>query len=218
MKKHEELSDPNSCWNKAADDEPVFVIRAKDPEAVGTVMEWCNRRIRHNHNSSGDKKLRDAVEWCRLAAAWRVSNAPFDIELTREEELEDLLMSAKAIAERCGDNTAWERFAERLTAAGISSVTAKVFKILESDKEEVAAVLPQPERRIVYRAAAVRLNGEPFRFDNPERKELAGAVADARFASNRLTIVQRNQVKFWVRMWEMTGDQWIAVGDSTPVD
>lgn len=54
----------------------------------------------------------------------------------RELELEDLLTSARAIAERRGADTAWERFSERLATAGIGSVTAKVFKVLPSDLEE----------------------------------------------------------------------------------
>lgn len=53
----------------------------------------------------------------------------------RELELEDLLMSARCIAQRKGEETAWERFDERLAAAGIGSVTAKVFKVLPSDRE-----------------------------------------------------------------------------------
>lgn len=53
----------------------------------------------------------------------------------RELELEDLLTSARAIAERKGDDTAWERFSERLGEAGIGSVTAKVFKVLPSDNQ-----------------------------------------------------------------------------------
>jgi hypothetical protein len=53
----------------------------------------------------------------------------------RELELEDLLTSARAIAERCGVDTAWERFSKRLADAGIGSVTAKVFKVLPSDSE-----------------------------------------------------------------------------------
>ena len=55
--------------------------------------------------------------------------------LSRNEELRDLLTSARAIAERKGADTAWERFSQRLADAGIGSVTAKVFKVLPSDKE-----------------------------------------------------------------------------------
>lgn len=52
-----------------------------------------------------------------------------------QDELIDLLTSARAIAERRGVDTAWERFSARLAEAGIGSITAKVFKVLQSDKE-----------------------------------------------------------------------------------
>lgn len=54
----------------------------------------------------------------------------------RVEELEDLLVSARAIAQRKGADTAWERFDERLAKSGIGCVTAKVFKVLLSDREQ----------------------------------------------------------------------------------
>ena len=47
----------------------------------------------------------------------------------REIELEDLLCSARAIAQRKGENTAWDRFDQRLAGVGIGCVTTKVFKI-----------------------------------------------------------------------------------------
>lgn len=52
---------------------------------------------------------------------------------TREKELEDLLQSARAIADRRGEDTAWRRFSERLDRAGISAVTPKVFRLAEED-------------------------------------------------------------------------------------
>lgn len=61
----------------------------------------------------------------------------------REMELEDLLTSARAIAERRGQDTAWERFSERLAVAGIGSVTAKVFKVLPSDSEATQKEAPK---------------------------------------------------------------------------
>lgn len=48
----------------------------------------------------------------------------------RELALEDLLRSARNIAERRGEQTAWERFSAR-----IGSVTPKVFRILRSDED-----------------------------------------------------------------------------------
>ena len=51
----------------------------------------------------------------------------------RELELEDLLTSARAIAQRGGEATAWDRFDAAVARAGVGSVTAKVFKVLPSD-------------------------------------------------------------------------------------
>lgn len=51
----------------------------------------------------------------------------------RELQLEDLLISARAIAQRNGENTHWIRFSEAIANAGIGSVTPRVFKVLPSD-------------------------------------------------------------------------------------
>jgi len=51
----------------------------------------------------------------------------------REQELEELLISAHAIAKRKGEDTAWERFSARLAYAGIGSVTAATFRVLPGD-------------------------------------------------------------------------------------
>jgi len=41
MLKRDELTNPNSCINKAEDDEPVFVLRANDELAAETVEVWA---------------------------------------------------------------------------------------------------------------------------------------------------------------------------------
>jgi hypothetical protein len=46
----------------------------------------------------------------------------------RELDLEDLLTSARCIAQRKGDDTHWETFDARIASFGIGSVTARVFK------------------------------------------------------------------------------------------
>lgn len=51
----------------------------------------------------------------------------------RMEELEELLISARCIAKRQGEQTHWERFDNAIAKAGIGNITAKVFKILPSD-------------------------------------------------------------------------------------
>ncbi len=50
MIKRDELSNPESCINRAEDDEPLFVIRGKDPIAVSVVRFWCDHAERdHEH-------------------------------------------------------------------------------------------------------------------------------------------------------------------------
>ena len=40
--KVDHLADPNSCMGRAAEDEPVFVLRAKDLCAAAVVRFWAN--------------------------------------------------------------------------------------------------------------------------------------------------------------------------------
>lgn len=56
MIKRKELSDPNSCINRAEDDEPVFVLRAKDPIASQVVLYWCKLAYRIHE----EEKIREA--------------------------------------------------------------------------------------------------------------------------------------------------------------
>ena len=43
MKKIDELADPRSCLNHAADNEPLFVLRANDELAPLVVAWWADR-------------------------------------------------------------------------------------------------------------------------------------------------------------------------------
>lgn len=43
MRKRDELSNPNSCLNKTADDEFIFILRAQDFLAPETVEDWANK-------------------------------------------------------------------------------------------------------------------------------------------------------------------------------
>ena len=42
MIKANEIADPSSCLNRAAEDEPIFVLRAHDELAAGVVRHWAN--------------------------------------------------------------------------------------------------------------------------------------------------------------------------------
>jgi len=39
--KSENILNPDSCWNKAANDEPVFVLRSTDGAAPDLVRTWA---------------------------------------------------------------------------------------------------------------------------------------------------------------------------------
>lgn len=41
MRKKDEIATATSCLNKAADDEPIFVLRAKDPLGAVMVRQWA---------------------------------------------------------------------------------------------------------------------------------------------------------------------------------
>lgn len=56
--KRELLDDPNGCLNKAADDEPVFLLRAQDRLAPATVRDWCERARRAG--DTPDEKVNEA--------------------------------------------------------------------------------------------------------------------------------------------------------------
>lgn len=45
MRKQNELADPQSCLNKAAIDEPLFVLRASDPIAPMVVYIWASLNV-----------------------------------------------------------------------------------------------------------------------------------------------------------------------------
>ena len=45
MRKCDEVRDPESCLNHCERDEPIFVIRAKDPLGSTTVRSWAQHAV-----------------------------------------------------------------------------------------------------------------------------------------------------------------------------
>ena len=80
MIKRDEIANPNSCLNKAADDEPLFVFRANDPLAPELVRFWAEQyfdsKKDHNFNVTAQQreKYREAK---RLADAMQLPYAAF---------------------------------------------------------------------------------------------------------------------------------------------
>lgn len=62
MRKKLELTQVDSCLNKAADDELVFVLRTKDPCAPVAIRMWVEARILFGKNQRDDPKILEALE------------------------------------------------------------------------------------------------------------------------------------------------------------
>ena len=65
MIKRMEKADGRSCWNKAADDELVFVLLARDVAAPRAVREWANERVALGKNRFDDSQIEEALKWAK---------------------------------------------------------------------------------------------------------------------------------------------------------
>jgi hypothetical protein len=71
--KSQEISDPRSCLNKAADDEPVFVLRAHDVIAPVIVDEWANMA---ESMGTPREKVTEARVLASIMRSWRDRKVP----------------------------------------------------------------------------------------------------------------------------------------------
>jgi hypothetical protein len=76
MIKTEELSNPNSCLNKAADRELLFVLRGHDVAAAATVRFWIRERIRLGKNDPNDDQILEATQCANDMDWWRAAERP----------------------------------------------------------------------------------------------------------------------------------------------
>lgn len=62
MFKHDEMSDPRSCWNKAGNGEFVFVLLERDDATPDTIRYWASKRIELGKNKPDDPQIVRALE------------------------------------------------------------------------------------------------------------------------------------------------------------
>lgn len=65
---------PNDCYATAADDEPIFTLRAKDPMAPTQIRAWAIARVEHGVNGPDDDKITEALACADAMEAWREAN------------------------------------------------------------------------------------------------------------------------------------------------
>lgn len=75
MIKSKEVSDPNSCLNRAADDEPIFVLRAHDVTMPAAIDAWIDYRIKAGKNMPNDPQIVEATRLAHQAEEWRLREA-----------------------------------------------------------------------------------------------------------------------------------------------
>lgn len=80
MIKRDEIANPHSCLNRAADDEPIFVLVAHDSTAPERVREWAKRyeqKKRKDGRTMTKQEQMKADEAQRLALqmeSWRATH------------------------------------------------------------------------------------------------------------------------------------------------
>lgn len=62
MIKKEELSNPNSCMNRALPEEMTFVLLGRDIAASATIRFWVRERIRLGKNKLNDPQIVSALK------------------------------------------------------------------------------------------------------------------------------------------------------------
>lgn len=61
MKKKDELANPNSCLNRARENELVFVLLGRDPAAPVAIRAWAAARIAARKNIATDTQILEAL-------------------------------------------------------------------------------------------------------------------------------------------------------------
>lgn len=71
MKKSDEIEHTESCFNKARDNERLFILLARDPAAPAAIRAWVAERIRLCKNNLADDQIQEALECAHLMEAER---------------------------------------------------------------------------------------------------------------------------------------------------
>ena len=63
------------CYGKAADDEPLFVLRAKDPAAPAAIQAWIVARLACGVSKDGEiERLKEAMQCVHAMSVWHHQN------------------------------------------------------------------------------------------------------------------------------------------------
>ncbi len=95
MLKRDELRDPQSCLNRAGEDEMTFVLLGRDVAASAAIRAWISERIRLGKNRPDDPQIAEA------AAAADAMSANREAE-TANQDIFDLVIADLRERDRIG--------------------------------------------------------------------------------------------------------------------
>jgi hypothetical protein len=61
MRKKDELADPNSCLNRAGENEMIFVLLERDVASATAIRAWAIERVRLRKNGPADAQILEAI-------------------------------------------------------------------------------------------------------------------------------------------------------------
>jgi hypothetical protein len=74
--KSQELSNPDSCLNRATANERLFVLLARDAAAPDTLRYWVRKRLALGKNKRDDPQILEALECADLMEKERTAHSP----------------------------------------------------------------------------------------------------------------------------------------------
>lgn len=75
MTRVENMEDPDSCLMRAENDEPLFILRSKDPTSPILVIAWILLRVfLFQKNSLQDMQVRESFDLAEEMQRWRDKN------------------------------------------------------------------------------------------------------------------------------------------------
>lgn len=66
MLKSDEINKAASCWNKAREDERMFILLERDLTAPVIIRAWVTERLRVGLNTATDKQILEALQCADL--------------------------------------------------------------------------------------------------------------------------------------------------------
>jgi hypothetical protein len=74
LKRLERLT-TNSCWNKADEEEPIFVLLGRDKTIVPVISYWIMMRIASGKNKHDDPQIQEAREFIEKVKKYQIDRA-----------------------------------------------------------------------------------------------------------------------------------------------